>query len=165
MTTRPLKIVQACFNCSYPPIQVVITTPAPSTPPPIKTFNFYYEKMEWVQAVQYCAAKGQRLAIISTVAELQRAQSLVTAKNKDVWLAGNDKSYEGHWKWADGSLDEYNTFINAGGSVGLDFAWKNGYPHMDDDEDCLYMDYHNGGEFDDEKCDHDKYVLCDDGTN
>ena len=50
----------------------------------------------------------------------------------------------------------------AGGSVGLDFAWKDGSPHRRDDEDCLFMN--DDGEFDDYECDKDRYVLCDDGT-
>lgn len=143
---------------------VLSTTPPPSTPPPIKTFSFFRTKKEWVEAVEFCAQRGLRLAIISTVSELRRAQSLVKAKDEEVWLAGNDKSYEGHWKWAKGSLEPWTSFINGGGSMdSWDFAWKKGSPHQTDDEDCLFM--HEDGQFDDRKCDDDKYVLCDDGTN
>ena len=167
-------------------IQVVVTTPAPTTIPFVKTFSFFKTRKEWLEAVQYCASKGLRLAIISTVAELQRARDLVTRVDEDVWLAGNDMSFEGHWKWANGSLDDdWNNFINAGGCcimhhkhsnvslwsllsplggpVGLEFAWKDGSPHRRDDEDCLFM--RDDGEFDDYECDKDRYVLCDDGTD
>jgi len=108
-------------------------------------------------------------------AELERARELVKRVDKDVWLAGNDMSYEGHWKWAKGSLDDdWNTFINAGGDVGLEFAWKDGSPHRNapnrktgkllwDEEDCLFM--RDDSDFDDYECDKDRYVLCDDGTD
>ena len=97
-------------------IQVVVTTPAPTTIPFVKTFSFFKTRKEWVEAVQFCASKGLRLAIISTVAELQRARDEVMRVDEDVWLAGNDMSFEGHWKWANGSLDDdWNNFINAGG--------------------------------------------------
>ena len=50
--------------------QVAITTPAPTTIPFVKTFRFFKARKEWVEAFQYCASKGLRLAVISTVAEL-----------------------------------------------------------------------------------------------
>ena len=67
-------------------------------------------------------------------------------------------------RWANGSLeDDWSTFVNAGGPVGLDFAWKYGSPHRKDDEDCLFMN--DDGEFDDYECDKTRYILCDDGTD
>ena len=144
--------------------QVVVTTAAPTTTPPIKTFTFYKLRVEWVEAVQHCTSKGLRLAVISSVSELQRAQALVKRVDEPVWLAGNDISFEGHWKWANGSLDDWSSFINAGGALGLEFNWKDGTPHRRDDEDCLFMN--DDGEFDDNECNKDnKYILCDDGTD
>jgi len=40
--------------------EVVVTTPAPTTVPFVKTFSFFKVRREWVQAVQYCASKGLR---------------------------------------------------------------------------------------------------------
>ena len=77
-----------------------MTTPAPTTIPFVKTFSFFKTRKEWVEAVQYCASKGLRLAIISTVAELQAARRLMKSRDKDVWLAGNDMSFEGRREWA-----------------------------------------------------------------
>ena len=51
------------------------------------------------QRKSFCV-KGLRLAIISNVAELQRARNLVKRVNEDVWLAGNDMSFESDWRWA-----------------------------------------------------------------
>ena len=90
--------------------------------------------------MQHCTSKGLRLAVISSVSELQRAQALVKRVDEPVWLEGNDISFEGHWKWANGSLDDWSSFINAGGPLGL--------------------------EFDNFECNKDnKYILCDDGTD
>lgn len=129
----------------------------------MKTFSFFEVRKQWVEAVEYCTSKGLRLATISSLSELKRAQSKVEGVNEDVWLAGNDISKEGRWRWAKGSVDEWNTFINAGGSLGLEFNWKFGYPHQTRDEDCLYMHY--DGKFGDYGCNRDMYVLCDDGTD
>ena len=62
----------------------MVTTPAPTTIPFVKTFSFFKTRKEWVEAVQFCASKGLRLAIISTVAELQRARDLVMRVDEDV---------------------------------------------------------------------------------
>ena len=98
------------------------------------------------------------------MAELQRAQDLVKQNHKHIWLAGNDMTFEGDWNWAKGSLDDdWDTFLNEGGPMGLEFAWVLGSPHRHEHEDCLVMT--SSGKFEDYPCDHDKYILCDDGTD
>ena len=136
------------------------TTTTVSTPPPVKNFTLFRNSKSWVEAVQQCSENGLRLAVISSVEELQRARE---AAKTYVWLAGNDKAEEGQWKWAVGSLDDWGAFLNGGGDMGLEFNWVLGSPHMHKHEDCVYM--RPDGKFEDHLCDHDKYVLCDDGTN
>ena len=110
--------------------------------------------------MQHCSVNGLRLAVISSVEELQLARE---AAKHDVWTAGNDQAKEGQWKWAGGSRDDWGAFLNGDGDMGLEFNWVQGSPHMDKHEDCMYM--RADGKFEDYPCDHDNYVLCDDGTN
>ena len=87
------------------------------------TFTYFKIEKSWIEAARYCARVGQRLAIIRTLSQLRTIQDMI---EDDVWLAGNDFSYEGHWHWASGSLgDDFNTFVDGGGDVGLnlDFNW------------------------------------------
>ena len=105
--------------------QFIQTTTSQPTTAPITNFTLIKSKrMNWIEATAYCWDMGQRLAIIRDLSELRKVQDLVYA---DTWLAGNDYGFEGHWVWANGSPNGiWNDFINAGGSVGMDFNWEKG---------------------------------------
>ena len=137
-----------------------VTTTTVSTLPPVKNFTLFKTSKSWVEAVQHCSANGLRLAVISSVEELQRAREV--AKHRLVWTAGNDQSVEGQWKWARGSLDDWAAFTNGGGDMGLEFNWVQGNPHLNQGEDCTNM--RADGKFEDYPCTHNNNFLCDNGT-
>ena len=132
------------------------------------TFTYFKIEKSWIEAARYCARVGQRLAIIKTISQLTKIQDMI---EDDVWLAGNDFSYEGHWHWASGSLGDFNTFVDAGGDVGLnlDFNWYYGPGYDPYDSQCMRMhdsrDPRKDGKFDDYPCEREYHFVCDNGTD
>ena len=130
------------------------------------TFTYFKIEKSWIESARYCASKGLRLAIIRTLSQLKRIQDNI---EDDVWLAGNDFSYEGHWHWASGPMNDFNTFVDAGGDVGvnLDFNWR--YEPYHHDYQCMRMHESRTpskhGKFEDYPCEREYHFVCDNGTD
>ena len=118
----------------------VIVFPSTATPLAITEYNGHlYELYEyassWMDAKEFCEARGGHLATITSAEENQVIYDLTQNGSKDRYnIGGTDELTEGEWLWVTGEDFSYNNFQSG----------ENSSPNCDA-EDYMCMDPSTGG--------------------
>ena len=151
--------------------------PAPAAGParPMPTYSLYTARLSFERAVGACAARGLRLARITSREEQLRARSLVLPEaalivrnswlQRAVWFGATDAGDEGRWRWVDADGLEAEEV----GSRGWAGAWGGGAAGMEPnggsiavpaDEDCAVLTDLFDWAWADYPCDVEAAYLC-----
>ena len=76
------------------------------------TYQLFNKTMNWIDAEKYCEGVGGHLATITTDAEQNTIQNLISLNNTCdyYWLGANDAEHEGDWIWVTGEEFKYTNF-------------------------------------------------------
>ena len=124
--------------------------------PPIKSYYYVDQKLNWTDAQQHCRERNGDLATVDDVADLQHLQESRTGFNYDndfLWIGLYDDRTR--WKWSLGDQDY---------KVGQDYGqWRNRKPDFHYcEENCTHFIY--TGDWDDVRCDELNSAVCYDGA-
>jgi hypothetical protein len=111
-------------------------------------YEFIGSGTTWTAALAAAAGAGPidgyaaHLATVTSADENAFIKASVT--NQTAWIAGTDVAGEGVWSWAAGP-EEGLVFWNNGVVPGVFQFWNPGEPNNVGNEDCLHMNFGNGG--------------------
>ncbi|XP_077993990.1 macrophage mannose receptor 1-like [Glandiceps talaboti] len=151
------------FVCKKPYGQVGPITKQPTQPPRGHCNAGYLEHnnicysfngddessvVDWYSARDRCRATGGDLATIHS----QEQQAYITSNLRDIqyamWIGFNDVSWEGQFRWTDGSEVNY-------------YRWAQGEPNGDREENCAELHFRGyGGLWNDAPCDSTAGYIC-----
>ncbi|XP_051898147.1 hepatic lectin-like [Pristis pectinata] len=108
-------------------------------------YTFSSSEKTWFEAQSSCESMNANLVVINSAEE----QEFLTKKLKNYyyWIGLNDLTYEGDWRWLDGT--NYSSSLT---------FWQKGEPNDKNNEDCAEMLSH--GLWNDQGCNVPQHWIC-----
>jgi hypothetical protein len=108
----------------------------------------------WLIARAFCLAMGGDLVIINSAEEQEILWSEASSIDAtDWWIGLSDRDTEHEYIWVDGAT------AWDGGAVGYN-NWRDGSPARTPGEDCIEMDEHSDGGWNDSECSQSQPYIC-----
>lgn len=113
-------------------------------------YMFRNEKLTWVQAKEWCAAKNAHLARITSTEINLYLKKECGLRSKQFWLGGHDVTQEGKWIWEDDEPIDSDVM-----------DWAPGEPNnYGGGQDCLGIGHGRRLQWDDKSCGSKLEFVC-----